>query len=112
MKKLGFTLAEVLITLAVVGIVAALTIPTLINFIGNKVATNKVKVFQSKLITGLNLAKTAGNLHSNYSSTEDFIKNGLAKHFKMVNICGSENPRDCIPYDKIIYMDGDTEKNS
>jgi len=30
--RLGFTLAEILITLAIIGIVAALTIPSLINF--------------------------------------------------------------------------------
>ena len=31
MKKIGFTLAEVLITLGIIGVVAALTIPTLVN---------------------------------------------------------------------------------
>ena len=36
MKKFGFTLAEVLITLSIVGIVSALTIP---NFVAN--AQNK-----------------------------------------------------------------------
>lgn len=30
-KKLGFTLAEVLITLGVIGVVSAITIPTLIT---------------------------------------------------------------------------------
>ncbi len=33
-KEKGFTLAEVLVTLAVIGVVASLTIPTLINNIG------------------------------------------------------------------------------
>lgn len=31
MKKLGFTLAEVLITLVIIGVIAAMTIPTLMN---------------------------------------------------------------------------------
>ena len=31
MKKYGFTLAEVLITLAIIGVVAALTIPTVVR---------------------------------------------------------------------------------
>ncbi len=31
MNKQGFTLAEVLITLGIIGIVAAMTLPTLIN---------------------------------------------------------------------------------
>ena len=36
MKKLGFTLAEVLITLVVIGIVAAITVPTLNNSTNNE----------------------------------------------------------------------------
>lgn len=31
MKKLGFTLAEVLITLVIIGVIAAMTVPTLMN---------------------------------------------------------------------------------
>lgn len=31
MKKFGFTLAEVLITLGIIGVVAAMTIPTLVS---------------------------------------------------------------------------------
>ena len=31
MKKFGFTLAEILITLSIIGVVAALTIPSLIQ---------------------------------------------------------------------------------
>ncbi len=30
-RKLGFTLAEVLITLAIIGVVAVLTVPTLVS---------------------------------------------------------------------------------
>ena len=33
-KRLGFTLAEVLITLGIIGVVAAMTIPTLMNQTG------------------------------------------------------------------------------
>ena len=39
----AFTLAEVLITLGIIGVVAALTMPTLINNINNKANINKLK---------------------------------------------------------------------
>ncbi|MBR6126283.1 prepilin-type N-terminal cleavage/methylation domain-containing protein, partial [bacterium] len=35
MRKTGFTLAEVLVTLGIIGVVAALTTPALINSTGN-----------------------------------------------------------------------------
>ena len=43
MKK-GFTLAEVLITLGVIGIVAAMTIPTLVNNYQEKVTVSLCSV--------------------------------------------------------------------
>ena len=39
----GFTLAEVLITLGIIGVVAALTIPTLVANYQKKVTVTKVK---------------------------------------------------------------------
>ena len=42
--KMAFTLAEVLITLGVIGVVAALTLPTLIQNYEKHVITNRLKV--------------------------------------------------------------------
>ena len=36
LKKLAFTLAEVLITLVVIGVVAAITVPSLMNNLNDK----------------------------------------------------------------------------
>ena len=41
-KKTGFTLAEVLITLSIIGVVAALTIPTLIQRTGDEEMVSKL----------------------------------------------------------------------
>lgn len=53
-KRLGFTLAEVLITLGIIGVVAAMTIPTLMN------STNQAefKTGYKKIISTLNQAIT------------------------------------------------------
>jgi len=53
MKRHGFTLAEVLITLAIIGIVAALTIPTIINYSFEREAVSKVKKNYSVLVQAM-----------------------------------------------------------
>ena len=110
-KVAAFTLAEVLITLGVIGIVAAITIPSLMTNIQDKVKENQVKVFKSKVVKGFNLTKAAGKLNNTYSGTEDFLKNGLGSHLKLVSVCGPTNLENCIPYSEIIYSnDGVTEE--
>lgn len=54
MKKSGFTLAEVLITLGIIGVVAAMTIPTLMNQTGQA----QFKTGFKKMISVLNQAVT------------------------------------------------------
>ncbi|MBR1424569.1 type II secretion system protein, partial [bacterium] len=49
-RKAAFTLAEVLITLAVIGVVAAMTLPTLIAKINEKADSNQKAVIEAKLI--------------------------------------------------------------
>lgn len=55
-KKIGFTLAEILITLGVIGIVAALTIPTLITEYQKKTTALGVKKAYSELNQILRMA--------------------------------------------------------
>ena len=102
-EKAAFTLAEVLITLGVAGVVAALTIPALINNIQNKVTNHKKKVIEARLIEGLNMLNIRENgLNANYNSSEDFVK-ALSKHMKLVQICGKDNLQSCFPYENITY---------
>ena len=54
-KKAAFTLAEVLITLGIIGIVAAMTIPTLIADYQEKVLVTKVKQGHSQLMNAIQL---------------------------------------------------------
>ena len=69
-KKFGFTLAEVLITLAIIGVVAALTLPTLITNHKNKVRMTKLQQTYAIISQALHLAQAEhGSLsHWDYSA--------------------------------------------
>ena len=57
MKKNGFTLAEVLITLAIIGVVATLTLPSLMTNTGEQ-------QYKTALKKGLNTLSEAGQMNS------------------------------------------------
>lgn len=57
MKIQGFTLAEVLITLGIIGVVAAMTLPALIQRNNNKVVETRLKKFYSAINQAIMLAE-------------------------------------------------------
>ena len=63
-SKTAFTLAEVLITLGIIGVVAAMTLPALVQRQQEKAAAVKLKKAYSVISNAFNLAK---NEHGNFS---------------------------------------------
>ena len=57
LKKTGFTLAEVLITLGIIGVVAAMTLPTVITNVQKKVVENQLKVFNTTINNAFRMAQ-------------------------------------------------------
>lgn len=71
MKKIGFTLAEVLITLVIIGVIAAMTVPTLMN----NTQGQENKTAYKKAISAMNQALTAEHsLEGNTASTLSLAK--------------------------------------
>ena len=93
MKKIGFTLAEVLITLAIIGVVAALTIPTLIQNYQTRAWNTASQVFQRKLGEALRVMNVQGTL-AGYTTTEAFVDE-LSKHIKITRICENDDITTC-----------------
>ena len=95
--KSGFTLAEVLITLGIIGIVAAMTLPTLIQKHQEKQTVTKVRVFYSKISNAYKLAvEEEGSpedwdlIEKNNIDGAKHIYEKLSKHLKIIKDCGAE----------------------
>ena len=101
-RRYAFTLAEVLITITVIGVVAALTIPNLVNNYQNRAWNTASVVFQRKLGEALKVMNSQGTL-AGYSSTEDFV-NELSKHIKINKICKNDDLTSCFE-DTITWSD-------
>ena len=84
-KKSAFTLAEMLITLSVIGIVAALTIPGLVKNHNEKAWATAQDVFTKKLEVAMKAMNTDGTL-TGYSTTASFV-NALKKNIKITKVC-------------------------
>jgi len=101
--KKAFTLAEVLITLAIIGVVAALTIPTLWDKINSKVSENRQTTIEARLLDGINrYSAMEDGLSMKYETTYDFLV-GLSKFYKMSQICKANEITKCVPYSTITY---------
>ena len=92
--KTAFTLAEVLITLAIIGIVAVLVIPPLIRNYQSRSWSTASDLFQKRLTEATKQMNTQGQLLG-YSSTEDFVNNGLSKYMKIIKKCNKDELDKC-----------------
>ena len=99
----AFTLAEVLITMAVIGVVAAVTVPALVINIQERVQNEQARSAKYKLTKATDKMKSLGLMDSRYNtatSTKDFI-NELRKHLKIMKVCDNNNLTECWPTETI-----------
>lgn len=93
--KKGFTLAEVLITLCIIGIVAEVTVPTLMAQVQDKQFKEAAKEAYSKASQAIQQMKqdAGGSLGEYYGNTGSFYP-AMKKYFKIAQDC---NLQDCVP---------------
>lgn len=118
--SLGFTLAEVLITLAIIGIVAAITIPSFFSRTNNKELVTGLQKAYSTLsqVSQLLAADSGGSLEdaitSNVSNRYDHngFANLFAKKMKVSIVCGiaSAKATGCAPTQNYLDLSGNTTK--
>ena len=109
LKSAAFTLAEVLITLGIIGVVAAMTMPTLINNINKKHWITGYKKAFSELsqIHQLLNSETGGSYMAECNDFDDVcLKNLFAEKMKVVEYCKENVPNKC--QESSTYLNGRT----
>lgn len=112
-KYFGFTLAEVLITLGIIGVVAAITIPNLIQNNFEKRAVSTLLETQSILSQAIRMAEEEYGDVSGWGFKGDqsqkdgiTIANNLRAYMKIAIDCGYTDKKRCIPDTKYKLLNG------
>lgn len=109
-ERRAFTLAEVLITLGIIGVVAALTIPSLIAQQREQETVAKLKKHYQTLSNAYLMAVNENGPILNWGITADstgltLVANNLKKQLKINEDCGLTIDNNCAPGDKGQFKD-------
>lgn len=115
MKK-AFTMAEILLSLTIIGVVAAITLPSLTGNINERTWNTQRKALYARFSQAISLMPslngygsvsedTDGNIIDD-TAAETFVSSALAKVLKINNICSAEHLSDCGLSDTIIPLNG------
>ncbi len=110
-KHFAFTMAEILLSLTIIGVVAAITLPSLTGNINERTWNTQRKALYARISQAVSLMPSLngygtltaeqtdsdGNITQSAIDTaaETFVTNGLAKVMKINNICDSDHLLDC-----------------
>ena len=118
--KLAFTLSEVLITLGIIGVVAAMTIPNLIADARNKRMYTQLKATQSILSNAIRLAEeeygdmTGWDVKMEYSEADaKAIAKVLKQYLKLALDCGTmDSEGKCSPKVRYKLLNGSSHSGN
>ena len=108
----AFTMAEILLSLTIIGVVAAITLPSLTGNINERTWNTQRKALFARFSQAIALMPALNGYGTIDDTTdtaaETFVTAGLSKVLKINNICDSEHLEDCGLPSKIIPTDGGT----
>lgn len=95
--KNGFTLAEVLVTLGIIGVVSALTLPTLVKNHQRKVYVTQLHKAYNQISQAFELVMSDSNAIRIRESTltRNGVENFMRNYFKTTQICTGNSVTDC-----------------
>ena len=107
-KNLGFTMAEILLSLTIIGVVAAITLPSLMANINERTWNTQRKALYARMSQAIAMMPQLNgygeyegtNTDGSVTATKDtaaeaFLTEGLSKVLKINNICDAAHLADC-----------------
>ena len=100
----AFTMAEILLSLTIIGVVAAITLPSLMGNINERTWNTQRKALHARMsqaiammpqLNGYGKHETDSDGNVTDTATEAFLTEGLSKVLKINNICDNEHLNDC-----------------
>ncbi len=98
---------HILITLGVIGVVAALTMPTLLKNIAERSNSEAQANLAQKITKSMDLMRADGGLERTYNSTDEFVDE-FSKYIKISTRCDADHIADCWPTKTVTTTDGKT----
>ena len=87
----AFTMAEILLSLTIIGVVAAITLPSLTGNINERTWNTQRKALYARFSQAVSLMDSMNG----YADAETFVTAGLSKVLKINNICDNDHLEDC-----------------
>ena len=107
-RCIAFTMAEILLSLTIIGVVAAITLPSLTGNINERTWNTQRKALYARMSQAVALmpalngygtlresTDSSGSTSIEDTAAETFITSGLSKVLKINNICDAEHLEDC-----------------
>ena len=93
LRKAAFTLAEVLITLGIIGVVAAMTLPAFISNVQGRIQAKRVENINQKLSKVTDKMAVQSGLIG-YPDTMSFVQE-MKKHMSIAKVCDNSHLAEC-----------------
>lgn len=115
MKKfVAFTLSEVIITVGIIGVIAALTVPNLVKNYQKQAQTVKLRKTINEIENAVDMLITEEgktslahtSLYTNANGMEEFF----TTHLRVTKTCSSENTSKCFANQEYISINGSQHK--
>ena len=112
----AFTMAEILLSLTIIGVVAAITLPSLIGNINERAWNTQRKALYSRVSQAITMMPYLNN-YGSYTTSSDgtvlndstamtFVTEGLSKVYKINNVCENDKLSDCGISSEITNING------